>query len=69
MSVTIDLISPLIGGIVRVDKRRLCDDDVVEAVRTAVRCSGGYSNGPRSLPSSIATAGKSATSSSGTTKA
>jgi alpha-ketoglutarate-dependent taurine dioxygenase len=36
MSVVIEPIKPLIGGRVRVDRKRLCDDDVVEAVRAAL---------------------------------
>jgi alpha-ketoglutarate-dependent taurine dioxygenase len=40
MSVTIEPIKPLIGGRVRVDKGRLCDDEVVEAVRAALEDRG-----------------------------
>ncbi|CAN7633326.1 TauD/TfdA family dioxygenase [Phenylobacterium sp. LjRoot225] len=40
MSVTIEPIKPLIGGVVRVDKAHLCDDEVVEAVRTALEERG-----------------------------
>jgi alpha-ketoglutarate-dependent taurine dioxygenase len=40
MSVTIEPIKPLVGGIVRVDKARLCDDEVVQAVRTALEDRG-----------------------------
>ena len=40
MSVTIEPIKPLIGGRVHVDKAHLCDDDVVEAVRTALEDRG-----------------------------
>jgi alpha-ketoglutarate-dependent taurine dioxygenase len=40
MSVTIEPIKPLIGGVVRVDKANLCDEDVVEAVRAALEDRG-----------------------------
>jgi alpha-ketoglutarate-dependent taurine dioxygenase len=40
MSVIVEPIKPLIGGIVRVDKTRLCDDDVVETVRAALEERG-----------------------------
>lgn len=40
MSVTIEPIKPLIGGIVRVDKAHLCDDAVVETVRAALEDRG-----------------------------
>lgn len=40
MSVTIEPIKPLIGGRVRVEKARLCDNDVVEAVRAALEDRG-----------------------------
>ena len=36
MSVTIEPIKPLIGGLVRVDKAHLCDTEVVEAIRAAL---------------------------------
>ncbi len=40
MSVTIEPIKPLIGGLVRVDKSRLCDPDVVESVRAGLEDRG-----------------------------
>jgi alpha-ketoglutarate-dependent taurine dioxygenase len=40
MSVTIEAIKPLIGGLVRVDKSRLCDPEVAEAVRAALEDRG-----------------------------
>ena len=40
MSVTIEPIKPLIGGLVRVDKARLADPEVVEAVRAALETRG-----------------------------
>lgn len=40
MTITIEPIKPLIGGLVRVEKARLCDDDVVEAVRAALEEHG-----------------------------
>jgi alpha-ketoglutarate-dependent taurine dioxygenase len=40
MSVTIEPIKPLIGGIVRVDKAHICDAEVVEAVRAALEERG-----------------------------
>jgi alpha-ketoglutarate-dependent taurine dioxygenase len=40
MSVRIELIKPLVGGLVRVDKAHLCDDEVVEAVRAALEDRG-----------------------------
>ena len=40
MSVTIEPIKPLIGGIVHVDKAHLCDDDVVQAVRASLEERG-----------------------------
>ena len=40
MSVTIEPIKPLIGGLVHVDKAHLCDDDVVHAVRTSLEERG-----------------------------
>jgi alpha-ketoglutarate-dependent taurine dioxygenase len=36
MTVEIEPIKKLIGGVVRVDKPRLCDDEVVEAIRAAL---------------------------------
>lgn len=40
MKVAIEPIKPLIGGIVRVDKAHLCDDEVVETVRVALEERG-----------------------------
>src|SRR5579862_993080 len=40
MSVTIKPIKPLIGGLAQVEKARLCDDDVVNAVRAALEDRG-----------------------------
>ena len=40
MSVTIEPIKPLVGGLVRVGKADLCKDEVVEAVRTALEERG-----------------------------
>jgi len=40
MSVTIEAIKPLVGGRVLVDQTRLLDDEVVEAVRTALEARG-----------------------------
>ena len=40
MSVTIEPIKPLIGGLVRVDKAHLCDPEVVDAVRAALEERG-----------------------------
>jgi alpha-ketoglutarate-dependent taurine dioxygenase len=40
MSATIRPLKPLVGGIVEVDKARLCDDDVVESVRAALEERG-----------------------------
>jgi alpha-ketoglutarate-dependent taurine dioxygenase len=40
MSVTIEPIKSHIGGIVRIDKTRLCDPDVAEAVRAALEDRG-----------------------------
>jgi alpha-ketoglutarate-dependent taurine dioxygenase len=40
MSVTIEAIKPLIGGVVRVDKADLCKPEVVEAVRSALEDRG-----------------------------
>jgi alpha-ketoglutarate-dependent taurine dioxygenase len=40
MRVTIEPVKPLIGGIVRVDKAHLCDDDTVETVRAGLEERG-----------------------------
>jgi alpha-ketoglutarate-dependent taurine dioxygenase len=40
MSLTIRPVKPLVGATVEVDKAHLCDDDVVEAVRTALEDRG-----------------------------
>lgn len=40
MSVSIEPIKPLVGGRVHVDKARLCDDDVVDAIREALEERG-----------------------------
>jgi alpha-ketoglutarate-dependent taurine dioxygenase len=40
MSVTIEPIKPLVGGLVHVDKAHLCDPDVVEKVREALEDRG-----------------------------
>lgn len=40
MTVSIEPIKPLVGGLVRVEKSRLCDADVVDAVRAALEERG-----------------------------
>ena len=40
MSVTIELIKPLIGALVHVDKARLCDDETIAAVKRALEERG-----------------------------
>jgi alpha-ketoglutarate-dependent taurine dioxygenase len=40
MSITLEPIKPLVGGLARLDKAHLCDDDVVEAVRAALETRG-----------------------------
>jgi len=40
MTVTVEPIKPLIGGIIRVDKAHLCDEDVMITIRTALEERG-----------------------------
>lgn len=40
MTITIEHAKPLVGGIVHVDKRHLCDDEVVETVRSVLEERG-----------------------------